>query len=200
MQSGDQRATAGATSMQSEDPHFRPDDPDSAPVDPHARPGSPGSRPPEGSDSRTLDPYEDSDTRVKEMTTRRASLVSPDRPFKPAQLSRIDEALTLASRETGLLFSVYVGDLGESSRATAEAMFAKLADRHHAPVLLAVSPAQRRLEIVTGGESARRVPNRIAALAALAMRGSFATGDLTGGIVTGLRQLADAAGQVQQHP
>ncbi|MEO6503759.1 MAG: DUF5130 family protein [Jatrophihabitantaceae bacterium] len=175
--SGDLRATSGATSMQS----LQSADADSRSADL------------EGSGSRTLDPY-DSDNRVKEMTTRRASILSPDRPFKPAQLARIDEALTLASRETGLLFSVYVGDLGESSRATAEAMFAKLAARHQAPVLLALSPAQRRLEIVTGGESARRLPNRIAALAALAMRGSFSSGDLTGGIVTGLRQLADAAG------
>jgi hypothetical protein len=143
--------------------------------------------------SHVLDPY-DSQPRVKEMTTQRASLVSPDRPFKPAQLSRIDEALTLASRETGLLFSVYVGDLGPSSREVAEAMFAKLAARHRAPVLLAISPGERRLEVVTGGESARRIPNRVAGLAALAMRGSFANGDLTGGIVGGLRQLADAAG------
>jgi hypothetical protein len=142
-----------------------------------------------------LDPY-DSDPRAKELSTQRETHLSPDRPFKPAQLARIDEALTLASRETGLLFSVYFGDLGQSSRATAEAMFATLAGRHHAPVLVAISPAQRRLEIVTGGESARRIPNRIAALAALAMRGSFANGDLTGGIVTGLRQLADAAGPV----
>jgi hypothetical protein len=141
-----------------------------------------------------LDPY-DSNPRAKELTTRRQTLLSPDRPFKPAQLARIDEALTLASRETGLLFSLYVGDLGPSSRASAEAMFATLAARHHAPVLVALSPAQRRLEIVTGGESARRIPNRIAGLAALAMRGSFANGDLTGGIVTGLRQLADGAGR-----
>jgi hypothetical protein len=145
------------------------------------------------SPGRALDPY-DSDPRAKELTTKRDTHVGVDRPFKPAQLSRIDEALTLASHETGLLFSVYVGDLGPASRATAEAMFAKLADRHSAPVLVAVSPGQRRLEIVTGGESARRIPNRVAALAALAMRGSFANGDLTGGIVTGLRQLADTAG------
>ena len=126
----------------------------------------------------------------------RASLVAPDRPFKPAQLSRIDEALTLASHETGLLFSVYVGELGAAPRETAEAMFGKLAGSHAAPVLLAVSPGQRKLEIVTGGESARRIPNRVAGLAALAMRASFTSGDLTGGIVGGLRQLADAAGTV----
>jgi hypothetical protein len=178
--SGDLRASAGATSMDSLQAHR-----ENEPVDTNE---------PDDTGARTPDPH-DSQSRVKELTTRRAALLSPDRPFKPAQLARIDEALTLSSRETGLLFSVYVGDLGQSSRATAEAMFATLADRHHAPVLVAISPAQRRLEIVTGGESARRIPNRTAGLAALAMRGSFANGDLTGGIVTGLRQLADAAGR-----
>lgn len=129
-----------------------------------------------------------------DFTTPRAALVSADRPFKPSQLSRIDEALTLASRETGLLFSVYVGPLGASPRDRAEQLFGRLATQHHAPVLVAVSPEERRLEIVTGGASARRIPNRIAGLAALAMRASFTAGDLTGGIVSGLRQLADAAG------
>jgi hypothetical protein len=132
--------------------------------------------------------------RVKDVP--RAASVTADRPFTPVQLSRIDEALTLASRETGLLFSVYVGDLGTSPRTTAELLFNKLATEHAAPVLLAVSPGQRRLEIVTGGESARRIPNRISGLAALAMRASFSAGDLAGGIVNGLRQLADAAGIV----
>jgi hypothetical protein len=73
-------------------------------------------------------------------------------------------------------------------------MFDKLAARHQSPLLIAISPGQRRLEIVTGGASAQRIPNRIAGLAALAMRASFTNGDLTGGIVNGLRQLADAAG------
>ncbi len=35
-----------------------------------------------------------------------------EHPFTPVQLTRLDEALTLASRETGLRFSLYVGDLG----------------------------------------------------------------------------------------
>jgi hypothetical protein len=130
--------------------------------------------------------------RVKDVP--RASSVSADRPFNPVQLSRIDEALTLASRETGLVFSIYVGELPGNARTTAERLFDKLATEQEAPVLLAVSPGQRKLEIVTGGESARRIPNRISGLAALAMRASFTNGDLTGGIVNGLRQLADAAG------
>lgn len=115
-----------------------------------------------------------------------------DRPFTPSQLTRIDEALTLSSRETGLTFSVYVGELSQPTRAHAEALFEKLANDS---VLLAVSPGQRNLHIVTGSDSARRLPNRACALAALAMRASFTSGDLTGGIVTGLRMLADSAGQ-----
>ncbi|MCW2538914.1 MAG: hypothetical protein JWN95_639 [Frankiales bacterium] len=130
----------------------------------------------------------------REFTVQRVPQMTPDRPFKPQQLTRIDEALTLASRETGLIFSLYVGELPGNTRTTAEEMFAKLAQAHEAPLLVAVSPGQRRLEIVTGGASASRIPNRIAGLAALAMRASFASGDLTGGIVNGLRQLADAAG------
>jgi hypothetical protein len=173
--SGDSQASAGATSMELSRSESRPS-------------GS------QNENSRVPDPY-DSQVRARETTTARAALVSRDRPFKPAQLTRIDEALTLASRETGLLFSLYVGELGPSSRQVAEMMFAKLAARHHAPVLLAISPGERRLEIVTGGDSARRIPNRVAGLAALAMRGSFSSGDLTGGIVGGLRQLADAAGR-----
>jgi hypothetical protein len=112
-------------------------------------------------------------------------------PFTVRQLSRLDEALTLSSRETGLTFSVYVGDLKPPVRAHAEALFEQLDD---SSVLVAVSPGQRNLQIVTGPESAKRLPNRACALAALAMRASFANGDLTGGIVTGLRMLADSAG------
>ena len=116
-------------------------------------------------------------------------------PFSTRQLARIDEALTLSSRETGLTFSVYVGELAEPSRTTAEGLFGKLATDVDGAVLVAVSPGQRKLHIVTGETSAPRLPNRACALAALGMRASFSSGDLAGGIVTGLRMLADAAGR-----
>ena len=118
-------------------------------------------------------------------------VAAADGPFTASQLSRLDEALTLSSRETGLVFSVYVGEFKPPARAHAEALFERLSD---ASVLVAVSPGQRSLHIVTGPESAERLPNRACALAALAMRASFTNGDLTGGLVTGLRMLADAAG------
>lgn len=113
--------------------------------------------------------------------------------FTARQLSRLDEALTLSSRETGLIFSLYVGALQAPTRAHAEALFERLSDDS---VLVAVSPGQRTLHIVTGPGSSQRLPNRACALAALAMRASFTNGDLVGGIVTGLRMLADSAGRV----
>jgi hypothetical protein len=119
------------------------------------------------------------------------ALGSGDGPFTTRQLTRLDEAITLSSRETGLTFSVYVGELKAPTRAHAEALFERLTDE---AVLIAVSPGQRALHIVTGPDSSKRLPNRSCALAALAMRGAFANGDLTGGLVTGLRMLADSAG------
>jgi Domain of unknown function (DUF5130) len=116
--------------------------------------------------------------------------------FTARQLARIDEALTLSSHETGLTFSVYVGDLADPARAIAETLFEQLATHHENAVLVAVSPGQRILHIVTGESSAGRLPNRACALAALGMRGSFANGDLAGGIVTGLRMLSDSAGRI----
>jgi hypothetical protein len=117
----------------------------------------------------------------------------PDSPFTSRQLARLDEALTLSSRECGLVFSVFVGTLEQPMRAHAEQLFERLTP---SAVLLAVSPGQRCLHIVTGDESAKRLPNRACALAALAMRAAFSNGDLTGGIVNGLRMLADSAGYI----
>jgi len=125
----------------------------------------------------------------------RAPRHTPDRPFTSVQMNRIDEALTLASLETGLTFSLYVGPLTAPTRTAAEQLFNELAKTHAKPVLIAVSPAQRRLEIVTGGASAERLSNRMCGLAALTMRASFTAGDLAGGVDNGLRQLADAAGR-----
>jgi hypothetical protein len=116
-----------------------------------------------------------------------------DSPFTSRQLGRLDEALTLSSRESGLTFSVYVGPLDPPTRGHAEQLFERLTP---SSVLLAISPGQRVLHIVTGEESAQRLPNRACALAALTMRASFTNGDLTGGIVNGLRMLADSAGHV----
>ncbi len=115
-------------------------------------------------------------------------------PFSLKQLERIDEALTMASRETGISFTVYVGRLSGDTRATAEALFPRLGAKAPNGVLLAVDPGQRVLEIVTGQVSVKRLPDRSCALAALSMTAAFGSGDLVGGIVNGLRMLSDQAG------
>jgi hypothetical protein len=117
-----------------------------------------------------------------------------DGPLTTRQLLRVDEALRLADRTTGLTFSVYIGELAEPTRAAAEQLHAQLADPDGS-LFVAVSPNQRVLEIVTGDKARKRLPDREAKLAALSMAAAFGGGDLAGGIVSGLAQLADHAGK-----
>ncbi len=122
-----------------------------------------------------------------------------DGPFNTTQLLRIDDALRLADQSTGLTFSVYVGELDEPIREHAEKLHTQLADPDTG-VLLAISPNQRALEIVTGYSARRRVPDRAAKLAALSMSAAFSGGDLAGGVVAGLAQLAEQAGKEKRKP
>ena len=118
-----------------------------------------------------------------------------DRVFSWRDLSRLDEALTMSSRETGLRFTLYIGDLGKPTRVQAEDLHARSGEDPSHAVLIAVSPGQRVVEVVTGAAAARRLPDRACALAVLSMTSSFASGDLVGGLVNGLRQLSDQAGR-----
>ncbi|MGA8114597.1 MAG: DUF5130 family protein [Actinocatenispora sp.] len=114
-------------------------------------------------------------------------------PFTANQLVRLDEALRAADQDGELAFSVYVGELtGNDQRAAANALHERLPDPD-STVLLAVSPNQRVVEIVTGALAAKRLPDRVCALAALSMTSAFSGGDLAGGLVTGLRMLSDQA-------
>jgi hypothetical protein len=125
-----------------------------------------------------------------------------DHVFSYPELARLDEALTMSSRETGLRFTLYIGDLGERTRVRAEELHARSGGNPSESVLLAVSPGQKVVEVVTGAAAGRRLPDRACALAVLSMTGSFAAGDLVGGIVNGLRQLSDQAGHPSalRHP
>lgn len=115
------------------------------------------------------------------------------------QQERIDHTVSVCRSENGLDVSVLVGDLQlddlSQFRAGAEKLHAALGDRAHAAVLLVIAPGQRRVEIVSGPAARRRVPDRVAALAVLSMTTAFSGGDLAGGIVDGLRQIAQAAGK-----
>lgn len=121
----------------------------------------------------------------------------PSTPFSVQQLARLDEALTLSSRETGIDFSVYLGELGSDgadTRAGAEKLHASIGEGADNAVLIAVSPGERVVEVVTGASASQRVPDRAAKLAVSSMVASFKEGDLIGGLVSGLRMLSDYAG------
>lgn len=122
-------------------------------------------------------------------------------PFSDTQMHELSRAASIATAETGLNFSVFVGAAeGSDVRRYAERAHAALGDRAADGVLIFVSPGQRRLEVVVGREARERVDDRACGLAALSMCSAFGGGDLTGGLVTGLRMLAEAAGSVAGVP
>jgi hypothetical protein len=129
-----------------------------------------------------------------ELTLSESGQDALDGPFTTRQLLRLDEALRVADQQTGLTFSVYVGELEEPVREHAEKLHKQIEGAARS-VLVAVSPNQRVLEIVTGSDARKRISDRDAKLAALSMAASFAGGDLAGGVLSGLDQLATHAGR-----
>lgn len=122
-------------------------------------------------------------------------------PFTDAQVQELSRAAASASAGTGLHFSIFVGTADGEARRYAERLHAALGEEKAARgVLIFAAPGQRRLEVVVGREARDRVDDRACALAALSMCSAFGGGDLTGGLVTGLRMLEEAAGPVPAIP
>ena len=122
-------------------------------------------------------------------------MVSGDPVFTDREHEDVERARRIAEADTGLLFSVFVGALGDDSRRTATSLHGRL-PAPTSSVLVGVDPGTRRVEVVTGSMSRRWLDDRACALAILAMTTSFSTGDLAGGIVNGLRTLGEHA----RHP
>jgi uncharacterized membrane protein YgcG len=121
--------------------------------------------------------------------------------FTAGQKLRLDHAAEVAGAQSGLLFSIVVGPSEGDPRENAERLLAGVVDgRNVGAVLVLVDPDARQLEIVTNAIARRRVDDQACALAALSMTTSFTVGDLAGGVVNGLRMLADAAGRKEPAP
>ena len=114
----------------------------------------------------------------------------PGDALSDVQRSRLARSVASAEQATGLYVRLHVGRL-DGGRAGAEALLAEGGATARDTVLVAVDPAARGLEIVTGTRATSQVSDRTCALAALAMTSSFAAGDLVGGLVNGLQILAD---------
>ncbi len=102
----------------------------------------------------------------------------------------IERAAQRAGELAGLTFSVLFADAEGDVRTYAERAHAAL-PHSASSVLVFLDPAARRLEIVTGSHAHRRIDNRAAKLAALAMTSGFSIGDLAGGVVDGLQMLGE---------
>jgi Domain of unknown function (DUF5130) len=130
--------------------------------------------------------------------------------FSDRDLREIGKEVREVSDEAQVVFSVLVADpddLGASGeapalvdagadiRAFAERAHAALGDRAHETVLILVAPNTRRVEIVMGASLRGRLSDRDCALAALSMTSSFSGGDLTGGLLQGVRMLGQRIGK-----
>ncbi len=112
--------------------------------------------------------------------------------FSDPQRQEITKAVDDGKRISGYNFSVYVGGVEGDARAHAERLHATLDDPADS-ILIQVDPVRRTIEIVTGAHIRVHLDNRQVALAALTMQSAFVTGDLTGGLVAGVQQLAGLA-------
>ena len=122
--------------------------------------------------------------------------------FRQDQLDRLSRARLLAERQTGIGFHIRVGTLSGNPELAAERILAAIVTGRPgaADVLVVVSPGQRFVRVLTSPDARRRITDTAAWLATLSMTSSFAVGDLVGGLVSGIRQLADAAGQPGRLP
>jgi len=114
--------------------------------------------------------------------------------FSWTELDRLKRAQHNAESASGLTFSVFVGVSEEDSRAYAERLHSALDDPDRS-VLVLCDPGFHALEIITGAEARRALPDVECRLAAASMRTSFVGGDIIGGLVNGIQQLGQAARQ-----
>lgn len=112
-------------------------------------------------------------------------------PFSASQMNDIERAVELAERTSGLQFAAYVGALADG-RATAVAMHAAM-PTSASSVLVAVDPESRAVDIVTGSEAKRWLPDDRCRLAILTMSSRFSQGDIPGGLRAGLVVLGEQA-------
>jgi uncharacterized membrane protein YgcG len=112
--------------------------------------------------------------------------------FTASQRHQIDKAIRDAEQMSRYEFSVYVGASEGETRPFAQRLHAALAAPDRS-VLVLVDPAARIVEVVTGTVARRDLDDAEVKLATLAMQSAFAAGDLVGGIVAGVHQLAEHA-------
>ncbi|CAJ60505.1 MULTISPECIES: DUF5130 family protein [Frankia] len=116
--------------------------------------------------------------------------------FTSEQLERLNRALELAQKHSGVRFGVRLGSVRGDVRLAAERILSTLVEdpARDPAVLILVSPGQCFVRVATTPAARKRISDSASGLAALTMTSSFSLGDLVGGLTTGIRQLGEAAG------
>jgi hypothetical protein len=112
--------------------------------------------------------------------------------FSSSERAALDETIRLAERVSRVEFSVFVGRAEGEPRAFAEGLHRSLVVPARS-ILLLVDPEARALEVVTGSEVRRHLPDRQVEFAVAEMQTRFAAGDLLGGLRRGIQMLAEHA-------
>ncbi|MDO7869045.1 DUF5130 family protein [Nocardioides jiangxiensis] len=112
--------------------------------------------------------------------------------FTREQRLSIAEAIRKAELRSRMEITAYVGPAEGDPRSFATQLHNTLAAPSRSLVIM-VDPAQRALEIVTGGWVRERLSDEQVQLTALEMQLAFSEGDLAGGLVRGIGSLADRA-------
>lgn len=108
------------------------------------------------------------------------------------QRADIDRAIRAAEQNCRFEFSVFRGIAQGDPAAHARALHAALVAPSRS-VLIMVDPTLHALEVVTGAEVRRSLPDREVELAVLTMQTLFAEGDEVGGLTRGIAMLAEHA-------
>lgn len=116
-------------------------------------------------------------------------------PLGAKREAEISRAIRAAEASCGLTFSVFLGPLGARPAEQAAALHTRLDDAADT-VLVAVDPVGHAAEVVVGESARRYLDDRAAGLGCVAMTPQLSAGDVTGGVVNGLRTLAEHA----RHP
>lgn len=115
------------------------------------------------------------------------------RTLNSAQADDLRQALLAAERRSGMRFAVYLGQPEGGRRHFAEKLHAALGEEAQDAVLVFVDATGRALEIVTGENARRRLPDGACRLTGMSMATAFSVGDLVGGLLYGVGALAEQA-------
>lgn len=112
----------------------------------------------------------------------------------PYDRARVAAAVDAAEDACGLQIAVYVGPVRDDPGRDAERLLAESGALTRPAVLVLLAPVEHRVEVRTSPEARTRVPDTAAADAVTVMTSRFREGDLAGGLVEGVRRIAELAG------